>query len=358
VVHSTSTSTSCEADEGTRCACRFGMPHHARHAAYREAHHFGHGSESDGIIDLGGGMQPPLPPGPRPRHLPDRPKTRVESDMELQAIAALERQEAKTKAALQAKAEAERCAHVAPRSPWASPSLCQTSCARCVMLTPPRPVQHVRRASCATRSLGQFETNVLELQTSSTAVSHGHMLFKRTCGLLLHVMLKEHTDNDHVTKSLSYQEAPVRCADVRYAYVCGGGRQLEMEAKKAEEAIRAARRKAEFEAAAREQDAALHNNGGTKQPTDVVRPLRAAGSDDDDESGGGGGGGAEGVPWGADGPPSADAWDADMPEALRRRVRADTGDAVELGGGSFAEADGDDGPSDPSSTCSEGQRCA
>ena len=144
---------------------------------------------------------------------------------------------------------------------------------------------------------------------------------------------------------------PLCCGLLTYGVcvcVCVCGRKLEMEAKKAEEAIRAARRKAAFEAAAREEDAALDNNKGNsnKQPTDVVRPLRAAGSDDDDEGVGGGGGGAEGVPWGADGPPGGDTWDADMPEALRRRVRADTGDAVELGGGSFAEADGDDGPSD------------
>jgi hypothetical protein len=35
---------------------------------------------------------PPLPPGPRPGHMHDRQQSRANSDMELQAVAALERQ--------------------------------------------------------------------------------------------------------------------------------------------------------------------------------------------------------------------------------------------------------------------------
>jgi hypothetical protein len=52
--------------------------------------------------------------------------------------------------------------------------------------------------------------------------------------------------------------------------------QLELEAKKAQDAIRVARRKAAFEAAARDEDEQHANNT-------TVRPLRAVADDDDDE---------------------------------------------------------------------------
>ena len=69
--------------------------------------------------------------------------------MELQAIAARERQEAKTKAALKAKADAERCARVSLRSCLPHPNPGEVRALRYADLCSSNvePVEHVEATS-------------------------------------------------------------------------------------------------------------------------------------------------------------------------------------------------------------------